>query len=88
MTEKYVYNIKRFPADAEKIKEGDVVFVASASCAKSLAELKSLVFKGKTLVSIGPETSRHLPFPHITAANHTIQGMINVYLDYLWMEFT
>lgn len=88
VTEKYVYDIKRLPADAEKIKEGDVVFVVSASCSKSLAELKPLVFKGKTLVSIGPETSRHLPFPHITATNYTIQGMIDVYLDYLWMEFT
>ncbi len=86
--EKYVYDIKRLPADAEKIKEGDVVFVVSASCAKSLAELEPQVFKGKTLVSIGLETSRYLPFPHITASNHTIQGMIDVYLDNLWMEST
>ncbi len=88
VTEKYVYDIKRLPADARKIKEGDVVFVVSASCAKSLAELEPSVFKGKTLVSIGPETSRHLPFPHITATNHTIQGMIDIYLDHLWMEST
>jgi len=88
VTEKHVYDIRRLPADAEKIKEGDVVFVVSASCAKSLAELEPIVFKGKTLISIGPETSQHLPFPHITAANHTIQGMIDTYIDHLWREST
>jgi uroporphyrinogen III methyltransferase/synthase len=84
VTEKHVYDIKRLPADPEKIKKGDVIFVVSASCAKSLAELKSSIYKGKTMVSIGPETSRHIPFPHITASNHTVQGMIDIYLDYLW----
>jgi len=84
VTEKYVYDIKRLPADPEKIKKGDVIFVVSASCAKSLAELESSIFKGKTIVSIGPETSRHIPIPHITASNHTIQGMIDIYLDYSW----
>jgi uroporphyrinogen-III synthase len=82
--EKYVYDIKRLPADPKKVKKGDAVFVASASCAKSLAKLDPMVFEGKTIVSIGPETSRHLPFPHIIASTHTLQGMIDTYLDYLW----
>ncbi|UCF49150.1 MAG: uroporphyrinogen-III C-methyltransferase [Thermoplasmatales archaeon] len=84
--EEYVYDIKRLPADPEKIKKGDAVFVVSASCAKSIAELEPSILKEKTLVSIGPETSKNLPIPHIAASEFTIQGMINVYFDYLWQE--
>jgi len=83
-TEVHVYDIKRLPADPEAIKKGDVVFVVSASCAKSLAELDPTVFEGKTIVSIGPETSRHLPIPHVKASDHTLKGMVEAYMDFLW----
>ena len=66
------------------LQAGDVVFVVSASCAKSLAELGPETVKETTVVSIGSETSRNLPFPHITASVNTIQGMINAYIDHLW----
>ncbi len=90
LTEKYIYtevqlyNIQLLPADLDIVSQGDVVFVVSASCAKSLAELGPETFKDITLVSIGPETSRNLPFPHITASVNTIQGMIDAYIDHLW----
>ncbi|MFQ5883530.1 MAG: uroporphyrinogen-III C-methyltransferase [Thermoplasmata archaeon] len=87
ITEIPVYDIKPIPADPETIWKSDAVFVASASSAKSLAELDPVIFDGKVLISIGPETSRHLPFPHITAATSTIQGMIDAYLDSLWTGF-
>ena len=82
--EKHVYDIEQLPADPDMVSNGDVIFVVSATCAKSLTELDPVILKGKVVVSIGPETSRHLPFPHITASTHTIQGMIDAYLDYLW----
>lgn len=91
VTEIPVYDIKRLPADPEMIEKGDAVFVVSASCAKSISKLDRKHLENKVLVSIGPETSRHLPYhlpyPHITASAHTIQGMIDVYLNYLWTGF-
>jgi uroporphyrinogen III methyltransferase/synthase len=85
-TEIPIYDIKRRAADFEKIKEGDVIFVMSASCAKSLSELPKDELKGRTYVSIGPETSKYLTVPHIESNVHTIRGMIDSYMDYLWRE--
>jgi uroporphyrinogen III methyltransferase/synthase len=82
-----IYDIKRLPADPELVMAADSVFVVSASCAKSMAELDADVLAGKTIVSIGPETSKYLPFSHISASSHTIQGMIDVYLNYLWTGY-
>jgi uroporphyrinogen III methyltransferase/synthase len=79
-----VYDIGRLPADPKLVEGTDAVFVVSASCAKSLAELDPTVLEGKTIVSIGPETSKHIPFPHIEAAKHTIDGMLETYIDNLW----
>jgi uroporphyrinogen III methyltransferase/synthase len=79
-----VYDIKRLDADPEMIAGADAVFATSASCAKSLAELDSLAFNEKILVSIGPETSKHLTVPHVSAKTHNVQGMIDAYLDHLW----
>jgi uroporphyrinogen III methyltransferase/synthase len=85
-TEISIYDIKRRAADSQKIKEGDVIFVMSASCAKSLSELPEDDLSGRDIVSIGPETSKYLAIPHIESKVHTIQGMIDSYLDYLWRE--
>ncbi len=87
VTEIPVYDIEPIPADVESIGNCDAVFVTSASSAKSLEKLDPETFEGKVLVSIGPETSRHLPLAHITAATSTIQGMIDAYLDFLWTGF-
>jgi uroporphyrinogen III methyltransferase/synthase len=84
VNEIYVYDVKQLPADPEKIVGSDAVFIVSASCAKSISALDDKVLAGKTVVSIGPETSRHLRFEHITASQHTIDGMIEAYIDYLW----
>jgi uroporphyrinogen III methyltransferase/synthase len=85
-TEIPIYDIKQHPADPDKIKEGDVIFVMSASCAKGISELPMEVLKEKIIISIGPETSRHIPMPHVKARVHTTQGMVDSYLDYLWRE--
>ncbi len=79
-----VYDIKRLEANPERIAGADAVFATSASCAKSLAELDPSIFKERTLVSIGPETSKHLTVPHVSATTHNVQGMIDAYLDHLW----
>jgi uroporphyrinogen III methyltransferase/synthase len=79
-----VYDIKRLEANPERMAGADAVFATSASCAKSLAELDPSIFKERTLVSIGPETSRHLTDPHVAATTHNVQGMIDAYLDHLW----
>ncbi len=80
-----VYDIERLPADPDIIDGGDAVFVVSASCAKSIAEVDPVHFEGKIVVSIGPETSRHIPFTHVEASKHTIDGMIEAYIDHLWI---
>jgi uroporphyrinogen III methyltransferase/synthase len=85
-TEIPIYDIKRRSADSEIIRKGDVILVMSTSCAKSIAELAPEDLLGKTLVSIGPETSKYLTIPHIESKVHTIQGMIDSYMDYLWRE--
>lgn len=85
-TEISIYDIKRKAADTQKIKDGDVIFVMSASCAKSISELPQDDLSGRDIVSIGPETSKHLTAPHIESKIHTIQGMIDSYMDYLWRE--
>jgi uroporphyrinogen III methyltransferase/synthase len=82
--EVHVYDIKRLEANPEMIAGADAVFATSASCAKSLAELDPSIYKERTLVSIGPETSKHLTVPHVTATTHNVQGMIDAYLDHLW----
>jgi uroporphyrinogen-III synthase len=79
-----VYGIERLDADPEIIDKGDAIFIVSASCAKSLAEVDPSHLEGKAVVSIGPETSRHIPFHHVQAARHTIDGMIQAYIDNLW----
>lgn len=79
-----VYDIKRLEANPEGIAGADAIFATSASCAKSLAELDPSIYKERTLVSIGPETSKHLTVPHVTATTHNVQGMIDAYLDHLW----
>jgi uroporphyrinogen-III synthase len=85
-TEVPIYDIKQHPVDPEKVKEGDVIFVMSASCAKSLSELPQEVLTNKIIISIGPETSKHISIPHVKARVHTIQGMIDSYLDHLWRD--
>jgi uroporphyrinogen III methyltransferase/synthase len=82
-----IYDIANLPADPEKVKNSDAIFVVSASCAKSISDLAPEVLEGKVIVSIGPETSKNLICPHITASTHTIQGMIDTYLNYLWTGF-
>jgi uroporphyrinogen III methyltransferase/synthase len=79
-----VYDIKRLDANPESIAGADAVFATSASCAKSLAQLDPSIYEERTTVSIGPETSKHLTVPHVTAATHNVQGMIDAYLDHLW----
>ena len=86
VSELYVYDIKQLPADPELIKGADAIFVVSASCSKSLVKLEKELLEKITIVSIGPETSRYLTIPHITASVHTIQGMVDEYLNYLWSE--
>jgi uroporphyrinogen III methyltransferase/synthase len=81
-----IYDIKQHPADSDKIKEGDAIFVMSASCAKSISDMAPEDFKNTIIISIGPETSRHITVPHIQSKVHTIQGMIDTYMDYLWRE--
>jgi uroporphyrinogen III methyltransferase/synthase len=81
-----IYDIQQHPSDPDKVKEGDVIFVMSASCAKSLSELPKEVLKDKIIISIGPETSKHISVPHVESRVHTIQGMIDSYLDHLWRE--
>jgi uroporphyrinogen III methyltransferase/synthase len=85
-TEISVYDIKRRPVNVNNLSEGDVIFVMSASCAKSLSEVPSEDLSGKYLVSIGPETSKYIPQTHIEAKVHTFQGMIDAYLDHLWRK--
>jgi uroporphyrinogen III methyltransferase/synthase len=86
-TEIPIYDIKQLSADPGLVKDADAVFVVSASCAKSVAELEPWVLEGKIIVSIGPETSKNLPMPHITARTHTIPGMIDAYLNFLWTGY-
>ena len=85
--ERPVYDIERLPADPDLIDQGDAVFVVSASCAKSLAEVDPSHLEGKVVVSIGPETSRHIPFTHVQAYRNTIDGMIEAYVDHLWTGY-
>ncbi len=82
-----VYDIERLPADKSQILSSDAVFVVSASCAKSISEVSPKAYDGKTIISIGPETSKYLTMPHITAREHTIQGMVNTYMNYIWSGF-
>jgi uroporphyrinogen III methyltransferase/synthase len=85
--ERPVYDIERLSADTDLIDQGDAVFVVSASCAKSLAEVDASHLEGKVVVSIGPETSRHIPFTHVQAFRNTIDGMIEAYVDHLWTGY-
>ncbi|MFX1479607.1 MAG: uroporphyrinogen-III C-methyltransferase [Promethearchaeota archaeon] len=86
VTEIYVYDIIQLEFDPELIKGTDAIFVMSASCAKILEKLDHNYFKNLTVVAIGPETSRFLTIPHITATEYTLNGMINEYLNYLWSD--
>jgi len=86
-TELPIYDIKKLPADPGAIKDADAVFVVSASCAESISELEPWVLEGKTVVSIGPMTSKNLKFKHIEALTHTIHGMVDAYLNYLWTGY-
>ncbi|MHA2006244.1 MAG: uroporphyrinogen-III C-methyltransferase [Promethearchaeota archaeon] len=82
----YLYDIKTLPADPNLVKDADVIFVMSASCAKSLERLNKEILERPIIVSIGPETSKHLTIPHLTSREYTFQGMLNTYLNYLWSE--
>jgi len=82
-----IYDIERLPADPDAIRSSDAVFIVSASCAKSISEVDPKILDGKTIISIGPETSKHLTMPHITARQHTIQGMVDTYMNYIWSGF-
>jgi uroporphyrinogen III methyltransferase / synthase len=82
-----IYDIQQVPADPKKLDGADAVFVVSASCALSISELDPSVFEGKTVVSIGPMTSNHLTIDHITARTHTINGMVDAYMNYLWTGY-
>jgi uroporphyrinogen III methyltransferase/synthase len=84
--ELHVYDISPLPADAEKVRQNDVIFVVSATCAKSISELAAPDLAGKTIISIGPETSKNLDMPHLTAREHTIKGMLDTYIEYLWSD--
>jgi len=86
VAEQYIYDIKSLPVDPDLLKDANAIFVMSASCAKNLQQLDKELLKKPVIVSIGPETSRYLTVPHITATVHTIQGMINEYINYLWSE--
>jgi uroporphyrinogen III methyltransferase/synthase len=87
LDEVQIYDINRLPADPDKVKATEAIFVVSASCAKSITELEPGLLEGKTIISIGPETSKHLEVNHITSNTHTIQGMIDTYLNYLWTGY-
>ncbi|MHA1619133.1 MAG: uroporphyrinogen-III C-methyltransferase [Promethearchaeota archaeon] len=87
VNEIYVYDIKSLHCDdnkIERIKRAEALFVSSATCAKGIHKLDEEILKKKIFVAIGPETSRHIHLPHITASTHTIQGMIDAYIDSLW----
>jgi uroporphyrinogen III methyltransferase/synthase len=79
-----VYDIESLQPNAEKISGADAVFLVSASCARGISELDPKLLEDKILVSIGPETSRHIDISHTTASTHTIKGMIDAYIEYLW----
>jgi uroporphyrinogen III methyltransferase/synthase len=79
-----IYDVEQLPADPELITGADAVFVMSASCAKSLNELPAETYQKIQLVAIGPETSRNLNLMHLTSPTHTISGMIDAYIDFLW----
>ena len=79
-----IYGINILQADVGAVEKSDVIFVMSSSCAKSLASLDDNTFEGREIVSIGPETSKNIKQAHITAQEHTFNGMINAYIDYLW----
>lgn len=87
-TEIPIYDIRQLPADPHKLEGADAIFVVSASCAQSISELDPSVFEGKTIVSIGPMTSRNLTIDHITARTHTIDGMVDAYINYIWTGYT
>jgi len=86
-TEVPIYDIKKLPADPELLKGADAIFVVSASCAESVSELDPAVVERKTIISIGPMTSGNLRHGHITARTHTIQGMVDAYVNYLWTGY-
>jgi len=86
VTSVYLYDIKPLPADPNLVKEADALFVMSASCAKVIEKLDKKVLEKPTVVSIGPETSKYLSIPHLTASEYTFQGMFNTYINYLWGE--
>jgi uroporphyrinogen III methyltransferase/synthase len=83
-TEIAVYDIKSLEPVPEKLEGADAVFIVSASCGKAVSSMEVGELEGKVIVSIGPETSRHLPMPHVMAQEHTIQGMIDAYIDFIW----
>jgi uroporphyrinogen-III synthase len=82
-----IYDVEQLPADPKIVKDADAIFVVSASCAKSLSELDPSVVEGKLMVSIGPMTSDNLTFEHIEARTHTIRGMVDAYMNYLWTGY-
>ncbi|MFW9875317.1 MAG: uroporphyrinogen-III C-methyltransferase [Candidatus Thorarchaeota archaeon] len=86
VSELYLYDIKNLDPAPDLVEDSDAIFVLSASCAKNLMQLERNLLNIPVIVSIGPETSRYLTIPHITSSVHTIQGMINEYLNYLWRE--
>ncbi len=86
-TEIPIYDIRKLPADPAKLEGADAVFVVSASCAQSISELDPSALEGKTIISIGPMTSKNLDFEHITARTHTIDGMVEAYMNYLWTGY-
>lgn len=79
-----IYGIDTRQADTSLVEKADVLFVMSSSCARSLGEVDKNILGRKVIVSIGPETSKNISQPHITAQEHTFNGMINAYIDYLW----
>ena len=86
-TEIPIYDIKRLSADPKKLEGADAVFVVSASCAQSISKLDESDVEGMTIISIGPMTSKNLTFKHITARTHTINGMVEAYMNYLWTGY-
>ncbi len=81
-----VYDVRSLPANPDIIKEADAIFVMSASCAKSLSTLDKKILEKPVIVSIGPETSKYLSIPHLTAKEFTFQGIFNTYLNHIWSE--
>ncbi len=79
-----VYGITSLQPDASLVSGSDAIFVMSSSCARSLSGLDDTDLEGKVIVSIGPETSKNISREHITAQEHTFNGMINAYMDHLW----